>query len=104
MRFFPMAPPDESAAFSTLRARGAFLVSASWAGGAVVAPVTITAAATSTRNCSFLSPWWPSATPPRVADTATNATVPSWPDAGAPADGVFTFSASPGGGYEIWPA
>jgi hypothetical protein len=104
LRLFPMVPMDETASFSTLRARGAFLVSARWARGAVVAPVAITAAATTTRNCSFLAPWWPSATPPRVADAATNATVPSWPDAGAAADGVFTFSAAPGGAYAIWQA
>jgi len=104
IRLFAMTPPDETAAFSTLRARGAFLVSAAWAGGAVVPPVAIAAAAAVARNCSFLSPWWPASAAPRVADAASNATVPSWPDAGAASQGVFAFAAPPGAAFLIWPS
>lgn len=104
IRLFAMVPLGEVAAFSTLRARGGFLVSAAWAGG-VAAPVAIASDATVVRNCSFLSPWWPeSAAPPRVADAATNATVPSWPDVGAAVPGVFAFTAPPGAAFLLWPS
>ncbi len=69
LRFFPMWPPSENASFANLRARGAFLVSASFAGGATAAPVLVLADASSAgaapaRNCSVLDPWSSPGAPP----------------------------------------
>ena len=121
LRLFPMWPDDtgENASFATLRARGAFLVSAAFAGGAVVAPVTIladdgadggrSAPTTSQRNCSLLDPWAAAAPPPwkapLVRDAASGAAVevvadPAWVGQ-LP---VWLFAASGGGRYTLWPA
>lgn len=103
LRFFPMWPPGENASFATLRARGGFLVSASFVGGAgVAAPVSVLASSSggSARNCSLLSPWWPAAGAV-VTRAPDNATVPSAPAPGAP-DGVTSFEVAEGVTYWVW--
>lgn len=54
IRFFPCWPKDQDARFGTLRARGAFLVSAELKGG-VVGGVTILSE--KGRDCTVLNPW-----------------------------------------------
>lgn len=109
LRFFPMWPPGENATFATLRARGAFLVSASFSLGAAVAPLSIAAdgaaAAPRARNCSLLDPWAPPAPPwlpPVVRDAAGGAVGvlkdPAWPELP-----VWVFAAEAGGTYRVWP-
>ena len=103
LRFFPMWPANESASFTTLRARGALLVSASFVAGAgVAAPVTVLAdsSGSRTRNCSFLSPWAAGAV---VTSASGNASVPSAPAPGAPT-GVVAFAAAEGTTYWLWPS
>jgi hypothetical protein len=102
LRLFAMWPANESASFTTLRARGGFLVSASLAAGAgVQSPVTVfassSAAAGSARNCSVLSPWAGGA--PAVTLAPANTSVPTW--AGALA-GVVVFEAVEGASYWVW--
>jgi len=132
LRLFPMWPPGENASFSTLRARGAFLVSAAFSAGTTEAPITIQALVTSSsssssssfssslgpRNCSILDPWWapagsggggapqpansPTWLPPVVKDAQGRA-VPVSPDTAWPQLPVWWFSAAPGQVYTVWP-
>jgi hypothetical protein len=99
LRFFPVwnASALGPASFTTLRAYGAFLVSAAVDATGVVSPVTLSADVGG--DVVFESPWQPG-TPPRVVD-ATGAAVPvrSAPQP-APA-GAFAFSTVPGGAYTI---
>ena len=115
IRLFAMWPPDEVASFSSLRARGGFLVSAAFAGGAVVAPVSVLAAGgpgvpAAARNCSVLDPFSPAGAPPpwpplvvRVAGGGAPVAVvadPAW-STRLP---VWQFLAESGEGYEVFPA
>jgi alpha-L-fucosidase 2 len=113
IRLFPMWPVAENASFTTLRARGAFLVSAAFAGGATAAPVLVRAddsfaAAPPARNCSLLDPWAaPGAPPPwrpLVVRDASGALVavaadPAW----ALKLPVWLFAARSGENYTVWP-
>jgi hypothetical protein len=110
LRFFPMWPPGENASFSTLRARGALLVSATFAGGAAVAPIAIAAsggsAAPRARNCSLLDPWAPPAPPwlpPAVRDAAGGAVDVRADPAWQPQLPVWVFTAEEGASYSLWP-
>jgi hypothetical protein len=57
LRFFPGWPLDEAASFTTLRAVGAFLVSAAVNNVATVGPITILSEMGT--PCTVLSPWEP---------------------------------------------
>ena len=113
LRLFPMTPPGENASFTTLRARGAFLVSAAFAGGATAAPVLVRAddsfaAAPPARNCSVLDPWSaPGAPPPWqplvVRDSGGAQVAVSADPAWAPALPVWLFTARSGEEYSVWP-
>ena len=59
LRFFPGWPLDEAASFTTLRAVGAFLVSAAVDGAGHVGTITITSEAGVL--CTVVSPWQPAA-------------------------------------------
>ena len=95
MRFFPVwdAPALGAASFTTLRAYGAFLVSASIDGAGTVAPVAL--ASEVGGDVVFASPWGGGGTP-RVAD-GSGAAVP----VAAVTPGVFSFPTSAGGTYTI---
>ena len=95
LRFFPVwdAAALGAASFTTLRAYGAFLVSASVDKGGVVAPVAL--ASEVGGDVVLESPWGAGAAP-RVAD-GSGATVP----VAAVGLGVFSFSTSAGGTYTI---
>ena len=113
IRLFSMWPPAENATFTSLRARGAFLVSASFAGGATAAPVAVLADASSAgaalvRNCSVLDPWAAAGAPPPwrplVVHDSGGASVavaadPSW----AQQLPVWLFEARSGEQYSVWP-
>jgi alpha-L-fucosidase 2 len=101
LRLFPLWPLGETAAFTTLRAVGAFLVSAAIDATGVVANVTITS--TVGGNCSVLSPWIGAGGPvPLVVTTLPGGgivpTVPAaWP-------GVYTFATAQQQSYGVAPA
>ena len=116
LRLFPMWPPSENASFVNLRARGAFLVTASWSAiaRAVVPPVFVADVSTGRRlpgllNCSFLSPWssagveYGAAAPvPVVRRLPSNVTMPVTPGG---TEGVWVFVADePGAVYSLWPS
>jgi hypothetical protein len=96
MRFFPVwdATALGAASFTTLRAYGAFLVSASIDGAGTVAPVAL--ASEVGGDVVFGSPWGGGGGTPRVAD-GSGAAVPVT----AVAPGVFSFPTSAGGAYTI---
>jgi hypothetical protein len=95
--FFPAGWDAGGSSFTSLRARGAFLVSASWANGAVDDGIAIVSEAGA--NCSFANPF-PSS--PVVHDAGTESAVPF---AGAPSSSaagqIYTFPTSKGGRYAI---
>ena len=95
MRFFPVwnATALGAAAFTTLRAYGAFLVTASVDGAGLVAPVAL--ASEVGGDVVFASPW-AGAAAPRVVD-ASGAAVPVT----GVSPGVFSFATSAGGAYTI---
>lgn len=95
MRFFPAwnATALGSASFTTLRAYGAFLVSASISGDGTVSPVALSAEVGG--DVVFTSPWAGGATP-TVVD-GTGASVPVTPSP----QGAFSFPTTPGGAYTI---
>jgi hypothetical protein len=101
IRLFPMMPIDETASFKSLRARGAFLISASWVNGTVLSPWSIQAVSTRNVNCSFLSPW-DSTIVPRVIDSITNATIAVSQDSSAPIVNVWVFLGQSGKQYSIY--
>ncbi len=94
-RFFPVwdAPALGSASFSTLRAYGAFLVSATVDGGGTVSPVAL--ASEVGGAFVFESPWGAGAAP-KVVDGG-GAAVPVT----TVSQGVFSFVTSAGGTYTI---
>ena len=103
IRLFPMMPLDETASFKNLRARGAFLVSASW-NGTALSPWLLQAVSLRNVNCSFLSPWSESTggATPRVADASSNETIPLFEDSTAPIANVWVFLAQSGKQYNIF--
>jgi len=95
--FFPAWGTGLAASFTTLRARGAFLVSASVTTGGLVGPVTILSEKGAA--CTFLSPW-AAATPPRVTLALAGGKV----DVVATivrGVSVWRFQTTPGAAYEI---
>ena len=100
IRFFPMMPYDENASFSNLRARGAFLVSASWINGTVSTPVSIKATSSRNVNCSFLTPWM--GMTPKVIDVFSNVTIPIFEDTTAPIPNVWMFVGESGKEYALY--
>jgi hypothetical protein len=72
LRFFPGWPLDEPASFTTLRAVGAFLVTAEVTDSGTVGPITIVSEAG--MPCTVLSPWDPGAIAVR-SSVGTNVTV-----------------------------
>ena len=94
MRFFPVwdATALGAASFTTLRAYGAFLVSAAVDAGGTVSPVTL--ASEVGGDAVFAAPWGAAA--PRVAD-GSGAAVPVT----AVSPGVFSFPTAAGGAYTI---
>lgn len=107
VRLFPAGWPEgESASFTTLRAEGAFLVSAGTTGGGVpTVPVSITSLVGG--NCSVGLPrGWTTIVVERVAPDGTKVPVPASMTPAAPAGGanipvVFTFATSGGGAYQL---
>jgi len=97
-RFFPVwdAAALGAAAFTTLRAYGAFLVTAAVDGGGAVSPVAV--ASEVGGAFVFESPWGAGATP-KVVDGG-GAAVPVSPVG----EGVFSFGAIAGGAYTISPS
>ena len=95
MRFFPVwnATALGGASFTTLRAYGAFLVSASVDAGGAVSPVAL--ASEVGGDVVFAAPWG-GATIPKVAD-GSGATVPVT----TVSPGVFSFPTVAGGTYTI---
>ena len=86
-----------SVSFSSLRARGAFLASASWAHGAVGDGIEIVSKAGA--NCSFANPYHSS---PVVHDQGTGGYIPfAGPPSDSAAGQVYTFPTSKGGRYVI---
>ena len=97
LRFFPVWPRAEDASFTTLRAVGAFLVSASLSAG-VVGDIEIVSDAG--LNCTFLSPWQPQAAAPLVTGAKGSAVAV----ARAPSQGglaLWSFATVRGGVYTI---
>jgi alpha-L-fucosidase 2 len=94
MRFFPVwdAAALGPASFTTLRAYGAFLVSASVDAGGVVSPVALSSEVGG--DVVFESPW--AGATPSVVDGA-GAAVP----VAAVSAGVFSFTTAAGGAYTI---
>jgi hypothetical protein len=90
LRIFPAWPRTLDASFRTLRANGAFLVSASWAKGAVTTAEVISEKG---GPCRAYAPW-PKV---RVTDGAGK------PIRATQADGVVTFATTPGGRYAMGP-
>ena len=86
LRFFPVWPRSEDASFTTLRAVGAFLVSASLKGGVVKGVEVVSEAGL---NCTFVSPW---------EHTGTKGS-PSVSGAGKP---VAVASIAGPGGLSLW--
>ena len=95
-----MMPYDDNASFSNLRARGAFLVSASWINGTVVTPVSIKATSSRNVNCSFLTPWM--GMTPKVIDVFSNVTIPIFEDTTAPIPNVWMFVGESGKEYALY--
>ena len=115
LRFFPVVRRNESAAFTDLRANGAFLVSATFspssahaalpvpaapaapAGGGAVSGVRVKSEAGVV--CRFLSPWPGTAGTPavRVVPSGTSVAVRVWGDG-------YAFSTAAGEVYSITPA
>jgi hypothetical protein len=98
MRFFPVwnsTALGAAASFTTLRAYGAFLVSASIdaATGAVASPVTVESQVGG--DAAFESPWEVAAAP-KVTDEA-GAAVPTT----VVSPGVYSFASKAGGKYSI---
>ena len=95
MRFFPVwnATALGAASFTTLRAYGAFLVSASVDAVGTVSTVSLTSEVGD--DVVFATPWG-GATPPVVKD-GTGAAVPTTPVS----PGVYSFSTAVGGSYSI---
>jgi len=93
LRFFPVwdAAATGPASFTTLRAYGAFLVSASVDGGGTVAPIALSSEVGG--DVVFESPW---AGAPRVVDGAGAAV-----QVASVSPGVFSFPTSAGGAYTI---
>jgi hypothetical protein len=96
MRFFPVwnASALGAASFTTLRAYGAFLVSAAVDAAGTVSQIAL--ASEVGGDVVFESPWG-GANAPRVVD-GSGADVPV---AAAASPGVFAFSTAPGGSYAI---
>lgn len=90
LHVFPNWPKHVKASFNGLRAEGAFLVSASWASGAVGVVEILSEKGL---ECRLFSPW------PRgfriYDDTGRSVTVKAEPE------GVFRFSTVPGGRYRL---
>ena len=110
LRFFAMWPSAENASFTTLRARGAFLVSASFTSGAAVAPILIVAGAGPAsvpplRNCSVLDPWATATGPwrPLVVHDTSGARVDVSADGAWPQIPVWRFAAQSGRSYSVFP-
>ena len=104
LRLFPFWPAGEPAAFTSLLAKGGFLVTARYdnASRAVVSPVQITAAYTLAGAAAAVvhvqSPW-PHAPPDAVSATCGGAPAPvTWP---AEYDGVLAFPAPRGLACEL---
>ena len=97
MRFFPVwdAPALGPAAFTTLRAYGAFLVSASVDKDGTVSPVVLTSDVG--ESVVFASPWGGAI--PKVTD-GSGASVP----VSTVSAGVYSFVTRAGGAYTITPA
>jgi hypothetical protein len=98
MRFFPVwnATALGPASFSTLRAYGAFLVSAAVDATGLVSPVALSSDVGG--DVVFASPWGGGAAAPRVVD-GSGAAVPVTPVSA----GVFSFPTAAGGAYTIAP-
>ena len=97
IRLFPVWPQDQDAAFSELRAKGAFLVSANFSASSktVLSPVIVRSEAGVT--CSVLNPWSQSKSESVVVtdhDGKTTVTV-QWKE------NVMTFPTNPGHVYSI---
>jgi alpha-L-fucosidase 2 len=91
LRFFPCWPKDQEARFGTLRARGAFLVSAAWQAGAVQ---SVRILSEKGRACTVQNPW-----PGRGVQVSRDGKVAE------PAAGDrFTFKTSPRETIELRPA
>ena len=88
LRFFPVWPRSEDASFTTLRAVGAFLVSASLESGVVKGVEVVSEAGL---NCTFVSPW-------EHMSTGTKGS-PSVSGAGKP---VTVASVAGPGGLSLW--
>ena len=100
LRFFPVWPPADDARFTTLRAVGAFLVSAALDDGVVHGIEVVSEAG---GNCTILSPWSPPEAAPMVT-TATGAQVAVEHVDGPPGVPVlWRFATSVGGVYTIAP-
>ena len=110
LRFFPVWPAaGDDARFSNLRAVGAFVVSASLAGG-VVGNISLLSEAG--LPCVFLSPWeelTKAPSPPAVVEVSTGKRVPlhKWRGAGVPSTAggaslaLWVFDTAAGGAYRI---
>ena len=95
IRLFPVWPHSEDASFRTLRATGAFLVSASLKNGTVT-DVTIVSEAGS--NCSLLSPWGAAGAP--VVTHAGNTVVVTRKPGPGPSP-LWRFATQAGASYKI---
>ena len=95
IRLFPVWPRSEDASFKTLRATGAFLVSASLKNG-IVTDVAITSEAGS--NCSLLSPWWGERAPV-VTHAGKTVAVTRLP--GPAQSPLWCFATQAGGSYTV---
>ena len=101
LRFFPVWPPADDASFTSLRAVGAFLVSASIR-STVVVDVEVTSEAG--RNCTFLSPWQrASAEPPVVTSASGERLVVVRATSPLGATSLWRFATVAGGVYTVVP-
>lgn len=109
LRLFPAWPANESASFTTLRLKGALLVSASYAGqsqwaglpaGITGGTVSVSITAEAGGQVSVLSPW-PAAAPSALSLTDGGKAVPvTWSSVGGTYGGpLFTFTAAAGHTY-----